>query len=731
MFPNHHLDSNLWPPTRATNRVTRLPCIKSCVEKNSASSIYFVGEFDDEIRCVLEIRPPDIKTAYEALSYHWGDDSNLKTTHILHLRHWQGLAFEGAVHGYNTPLYHLAYDTRALIWRFDLSDRERLPGHFGSTLCVSIKRTRRKSEYRFNAIYANAWQVVVWFGGYHGITAENSACSEADYCLQRHQIEKAFYVCTGLGSWRFVYSWLFNLDMVFAEQAVADLIDIDKRGWWERLWVIQEMALAIGRVLLQCGKGVGHYNLYCAMRLKMIERFDNMIDLQRTSAVAMQAFVEITESFRYPEDLLPTGSLIRLWLVQLISRAAGQERRQQFRKQKLALRLQYILLSTSGHFKCRDVQDRLLGHDNTRFQLVALRRGLTRLHILLFIWDQSYTWIAQYWPIFRPQFVIKDQKEVHEAIARSSRDSHDKAQFLHGPGTVSGNSNRQIIVPTACLTRFSKRPPGHRFGPDLSIRMPMYLPSVRTTYLLKSSTSAQIQELFTLQGRTRGTINVVHITNTSQPDHTQPLQRVFEIWLYLPMEFKITILVISTAVFRNVSATRRTATIALMKRWFAAGSPEGTIEHQIRTVRLTDWDRNYPAYLVWRLFFKAVWRKLRHGHWRRTRVRMVWFAFVLALSFPGIHYAINHLESLRVMFRRAMFSMKNRGQDTTLVYSFDARAGEMGVLKAGEAVPDDQLWRLAGLVAMGPKGGLERTACTEAQWEQHKRDGALQEYLII
>lgn len=116
------------------------------------------------------------------------------------------------------------------------------------------------------------------------------------------------------------------------------------------------------------------------------------------------------------------------------------------------------------------------------------------------------------------------------------------------------------------------------------------------------------------------------------------------------------------------------------------------------------------------------------------RVRMVWFAFVLALSFPSIHYAINHLESLRVMFRRAMFSMENRGHDTTLVYSFDARAGEMGVLKAGEAVPGDQLvfvpgfyhhlvlrklsdmkktqWRLAGLVAMGPTGALERTACT-------------------
>lgn len=230
-------------------------------------------------------------------------------------------------------------------------------------LCINQKdeAEKRIQNQRMQASYANAWRVVVWLGGYHVITAENSACSEADYCSQRRQIEKAFYVCTGLSSWRFVYSWLFNLDRVFAEQAVAGLIDIDKRGWWERLWAIQEMALATGRVLLQCGKSVCHYNLYCAMRLKMIERFDNMTDLQRTSAAAMQTFVETTELFRYPEDLLPTGSLIRLWLVQLISRAAGQERRQQFRKQKLTLRLQYILLRTSGHFKCRDVQDRLYG----------------------------------------------------------------------------------------------------------------------------------------------------------------------------------------------------------------------------------------------------------------------------------------------------------------------------------------------------------------------------------
>jgi hypothetical protein len=32
------------------------------------------GAFDDEIRCVLEIRACEAKTQYEALSYQWGVD---------------------------------------------------------------------------------------------------------------------------------------------------------------------------------------------------------------------------------------------------------------------------------------------------------------------------------------------------------------------------------------------------------------------------------------------------------------------------------------------------------------------------------------------------------------------------------------------------------------------------------------------------------------------------------
>src|SRR5277367_5441459 len=45
------------------------------------------GAFDDEIRCVLEIRACEVKTQYEALSYQWGAESLAKPT--LRLAHLQ------------------------------------------------------------------------------------------------------------------------------------------------------------------------------------------------------------------------------------------------------------------------------------------------------------------------------------------------------------------------------------------------------------------------------------------------------------------------------------------------------------------------------------------------------------------------------------------------------------------------------------------------------------------
>jgi hypothetical protein len=45
------------------------------------------GAFEDEIRCVLEIRACEVKTQYEALWYQWGAESLPQATlRLAHLR---------------------------------------------------------------------------------------------------------------------------------------------------------------------------------------------------------------------------------------------------------------------------------------------------------------------------------------------------------------------------------------------------------------------------------------------------------------------------------------------------------------------------------------------------------------------------------------------------------------------------------------------------------------------
>jgi hypothetical protein len=91
---------------------------------------------------------------------------------------------------------------------------------------------------------------------------------------------------------------------------------------------------------------------------------------------------------------------------------------------------------------------------------------------------------------------------------------------------------------------------------------------------------------------------------------------------------------------------------------------------------------------------------------------------------------------------------------TTLVYSFDAKAKEMGFLKAGEAANGDRIvfvpgcfhhlilrrqgqatttgnrWKLVGLVAMGTSL-KEPSGCSKSEWAQLRKDGALFKYTIV
>jgi len=111
---------------------------------------------------------------------------------------------------------------------------------------------------RMDVVYANASPVVVWLGGYHRL-GEADICAgtslqEGVDCEHRRQIQAAFDHIWVLSGWRLIFDWYFSLDEEKRfQKSRSGLCEIARRGWWERLWVIQEVALATGRVMIQCG----------------------------------------------------------------------------------------------------------------------------------------------------------------------------------------------------------------------------------------------------------------------------------------------------------------------------------------------------------------------------------------------------------------------------------------------------------------------------------------------
>ncbi|KAK4133862.1 hypothetical protein BT67DRAFT_32895 [Trichocladium antarcticum] len=121
-------------------------------------------------------------------------------------------------------------------------------------LCINQadEDEKRMQIQRMDWVYANASLVIVWLGGYHAIQ-EASSCADGSDCLHRRQIEAAFHLFHSLSGWRLLAPWYFNRDKEDRYRAACrGLCDLYRRGWWERLWVIQEVALATGPVRLQC-----------------------------------------------------------------------------------------------------------------------------------------------------------------------------------------------------------------------------------------------------------------------------------------------------------------------------------------------------------------------------------------------------------------------------------------------------------------------------------------------
>lgn len=595
-------------------------------------------------------------------------------------------------------------------------------------LCINQadEDEKRMQIQRMDWVYANASPIIVWLGGYHGIQ-EASSCADGSDCLHRRQIEAAFHLFHSLSGWRLLAPWYFNRDKEDRYRAARPgLCDLYKRGWWERLWVIQEVALATGPVRLQCGHDTCDFDRFRSAQHAILRdhRGDKAIDDGSSAAQRLTATVN---DFRHSpfhdlEGLLPKslyGGMVK------VSGLFGQDAHSnevQFHDQPFAGRLQRVLLRTAGQFQCRDNRDRLyavlgiaggarsgqatamadlvrylssfstafaIGHamaplvkvsPGLPFQIAAFAFGLAHAS-----WACFYEEKAKHWTISRPEYIVTGYREVIDTVTGGRGQRTSRVEFFTALAQYLANKTKTLAFLDAatCGTDQDDTMPSWVPNWTREVGRPAYDFSMRPNKDWAGDRFAFADNGKTLcvMGMPKGTVHVVRsVADPAAPTPPWLFQQRFENWLALPAEGKAA----AAAALELIHATLH--------------EPAGP-------------QRDGAKELI------ALSRQL-----------------------------IRTLLGLGAIFLR-------QGGGTLLVYSFDGKAKEMGFLKAGEAARGDRMvfvpgcfhhlvlrrqgepvaagnrWKLVGLVALGTP--FARGGCSEAEWARLRKDGALFKYTIV
>ncbi|KAI6762471.1 hypothetical protein HG530_008451 [Fusarium avenaceum] len=222
-------------------------------------------------------------------------------------------------------------------------------------LCIDQSNEDEKGAQvqRMNQIYANAASTTIWLGGYHGLEEpERCGGRQSGECEHVRQIEAAYNYVSFLRGWRTFFR--LNSDTNERRLFLASrqgLIDLAKRGWWERLWVIQEVALSTRRVYIQCGHKTSDFHDFTVAWHYLFRRYAELSDDLKSSIHIMTTIGD----FRYSSDYDQLYPSAKSWYQEFRSWSLTNS----FHGIGFAERLQLILLRTSGRFKCRDDRDRL------------------------------------------------------------------------------------------------------------------------------------------------------------------------------------------------------------------------------------------------------------------------------------------------------------------------------------------------------------------------------------
>ncbi|KAL9577502.1 MAG: hypothetical protein Q9212_006321 [Teloschistes hypoglaucus] len=191
----------------------------------------FPGSFDDDLHLnltpvtLLEDQPPE----YHALSYAWGSTERCETVHIVTSEGQHPLPVTQNLH---SALKHLRHTTQiSTLW--------------ADAICINQDDVKERSAQvaRMAAVFQTATKVVIWLGleadGSTGAIRTLSAIgSVINVDWNRFAITQADTKHADSDLLDFSKRWSFNIDTWIS------LSRLLTRGWFERLWIWQEVFLA-------------------------------------------------------------------------------------------------------------------------------------------------------------------------------------------------------------------------------------------------------------------------------------------------------------------------------------------------------------------------------------------------------------------------------------------------------------------------------------------------------
>ncbi|KAN0099155.1 Heterokaryon incompatibility protein (HET) domain containing protein [Hyaloscypha variabilis] len=194
------------------------------------------GSFDDELKCRLKSVDQLDEHNYEALSYYWGKRPGA----ITEMSSGQHI--------------HITANCEAALRRLRLQNESRLLWVDAVCINQSDKAERSRQVEIMQEIYTSANRVIIWLG--EEIAQDSLALKTLHYLRSRISAEQDLQSLVRLGWYRDKKSGKVlsgGADTsILRENSYEHLINLLRRAWFRRTWVIQEDASARDAIVL-CG----------------------------------------------------------------------------------------------------------------------------------------------------------------------------------------------------------------------------------------------------------------------------------------------------------------------------------------------------------------------------------------------------------------------------------------------------------------------------------------------